>query len=174
MIASQIKVGQDYALSDSPRKGAKDLYAIAATKVRVTDKGVTRWAENAKDEYGDRDGDYKNDGIRVKVLNAHDGSTAYSDVFKARDFLMPWGEYTAEREKRDAEREARKIEREAQQAAHDERMEMSKGALVGLGLVAGQDFFLRYGNEFVLEVAGMEKLSLAISGRIYEAIKNAT
>lgn len=126
MIASQIKVGTEYAVHTSPRKGVKDLYDLSARRVVVKDKGIERFAEHAMDGYGD----VKSDGIRVEWH-----ASAIVSVLKARDFLMPWNEYSEEQERRDQIKKNQAEERKVAQAAQAKRMEAILTQFTSMGMV---------------------------------------
>src|SRR4051812_41718346 len=98
MIGSRLKVNHDYAVSTMARKGVEDLYSIEARRWRIVAKGVERYAETGGEG---QNGTYRMDGIRAVRINgdvsADVTAVGVEGTFKARDFLMPWAEYVAER-----------------------------------------------------------------------------
>lgn len=177
MIASNIKVGEEYAVSDSPRKGQSDLYDIAAIRVKVLNKNVNRWADNACEGAGA----WKPDGVEVVRLGYNNGEAMGSQqIFKARDFLMPFDQYKEERDRRAENQRVKAAEIAAREKALTDRHEAVMNGFESMGLVryvnasTPWDFRDSGGHDTEFSVSGAEKLMTAIAERIYEAVKNAT
>lgn len=187
MQATQIKVGQQYAHTTTPRKGITDLYGMSARRVRVREMGVQRLNPTGGEF---QEGTYKNDGIRVDFWNGTEFAPS-SEVYKARDFLMPWAEYQAENDKRRAESE--RIAKERQEAAdrHNDRLEALRSEIAGYDLrhtpesryLGGfdpadnhtLDFHIADGSSRVyVTIEAMERLMAGVAERIYEGIRDAT
>lgn len=184
MLASKIKEGCEYAVDDTPRKKVSEdrLHTRSANRVRVLEKGVERWADSAKDSWGDPDGNYRNDGIRVIRMSSVDGMPTTEHIYKPRDFLMPWGEYTDRREHDRIERERREAEREARNRAYVAKMEAAERRLKE---IPGLIFIDRYvgrsegdniwhvresGHDFELSPDGVHFVLDRISEIVYEIL----
>jgi hypothetical protein len=177
MQATQIKVGQQYALSTSPRKGIDDLASIRGRRVRVRQMGVQRY--NPTGGEGQL-GTWKHDGIKV---DQWDGQNFINDeaVYKARDFLMPWNEYKAERDRRDEAARIRGEEQAEQARVAHARMERMVASLESFGLTheqgggwPGEGHFTVDTIHVALSMDQAEKLLGCISERIYEGIRDAS
>lgn len=179
MQNNQIKEGQSYAVSTAPRKGITDLYGIPATRVRVTEKDVRRFAGTAKDEFGNY-GTYKNDGIKGMVFTGGGAEVESSTIYKARDFLMPWREYEAERDVRRAKADVQRAEREEAQRQAEQRRDRMRASLESFGLDVSDTGWPMPGKcsvdtaHVALSIDQAEKLLGSIAERIYEGIRDAT
>lgn len=177
MQATQIKIGQQYALSTSPRKGITDLAGIRARRVRVCQMGVQRFNPTGGDA---QEGTWKHDGIKV---DQWDGQNFINDggIYKARDFLMPWHEYKAERDKRDEAAQARAEEQAEQFREATARRDRMVASLESFGLTLDNTggwplpgTFTADTVHIALSMDQAEKLIGSISERIYEGIRDAT
>lgn len=192
MIASKIKEGVHYAVRSDPRKGVEDdrLHTLTAFRVIVQAKNCQRFAENATDQWGCPNGAYRMDGIRaLRVVDAtgeRDSVNFGENVWKARDFLMPWSEYEARRK---ADADAEKAKRDAERALHleweNKRIEMRR-RLNEFGLLDGYSYvrpvepdseqrdFVEYDNTgadtimYGISHKGLEKLLSSIADKVYE------
>jgi hypothetical protein len=186
MQASQIKVGQQYAHTTTPRKGVTDLYAMSARRVRVREMYVQRHNPTGGE---DQSGSWKNDGIRVD----HWDGTSFvpSDtIYKARDFLMPWPEYQAERDKRRAIADKQAAAIAEAHRIHNERLDVLRADIAGydlrhtddsrfLGFLDKdghtQDFTIPDGSQrVIMTIEAAERLMAGVAERIYEAIRDAS
>lgn len=186
MQATQIKPHQEYAVTTTPRKGITDLYGMTAWRMRVTKMGVQRYNPTGGE---DQEGTYKYDGIRG---DKWDGSTwiTLDHTFKARDFLMPWREYEAERTRRNDAATKQQEEYAEKQRIHNERLDSLRAEMSGydlrhtgdstaLGLTAQDghtlDFTLRDGShKIIMTVEAAERLMASVATRIYEGIRDAS
>lgn len=188
MQATQIKEGQWYAVSTSPRKGIDDLYGISAAKLRVVRKGVERLNPTGGEF---QEGSYKHDGIQCEYLDPAQTLVKSPTIYKARDFLMPWPEYEAENTRRKAARDKRANELAEQIAKHEDRLDALRSEIAGYDLrhtterreIGGQDptdnhsldFHISVNGSVVLvSVAAMERLMAGVAERIYEGIRDAS
>lgn len=173
----------EYAVSTSPRKGVPDeeLHKIDdVVCVRVLQKGVERWASSAKDAWGDRDGSWKQDGIRCQLVSHLSGQIASEQVYKARDFLMPWHTYKALRDADEAARQARIAEFERNQELFRQRFEGAKERLQEFAPdliwtedpldTVGWHVRIRSNSEFSFSPGGVEHILGIISTRVYEIL----
>jgi hypothetical protein len=184
MISSKIREGCHYAVSEEPRKGVKEenLHKRGAHRVRVIEKGIERWAPSGKDAWGDRDGNYRNDGIRVVKISAVDGSEGLEEVLKPRDFLMPWGEYTYRRGVDAEDKARREAEVKARNEAYEEKREAAERKLRDIpGLIwvdgytgrsQGDNIWhaRKAGEEFELSPDGVEFILGRLSEMVYEIL----
>jgi cation transport regulator ChaB len=173
MIGAQLKVNHEYAVSTEPRKGVKDLHTITATRWRITAKGVRRYAMTGGKE---QEGTSREDGIqavpilpdgRVDLINLPDGRT-----FKARDFLMPWSDYQAEQDRRNAEAQAEVAKEIAEREEREERARTLSTRLQSeFGLQPVEDFRV-WSSTFDFTYDGVEKLMNAVSAKVYEIVSS--
>lgn len=179
MQQAHIREGQWYAVSSSPRKGVKpeNLHKTAARKYYVVAKGASRYAAHAKDDIGERNGGFKDDGILVKATD--DPENDRTLVLKPRDFLMPWREYEQRVEQDAAEAAERLRAKEEAAQARQEAADALTERLVGMGLVSGDEYgdtkdFYIIGNRAVqMSLASMNQLLDSISDRVYELLASA-
>lgn len=186
MQATQIKVGQQYAFTTTPRKGIEDLFGIGARRVRVRQMGVERFNPTGGDDHS---GSYKRDGIKI---DRWDGTNWFedTDTYKARDFLMPWAPYEAERNKRQVESDAKARERAEQAAQHEDRLEVLRAELRGYDLRHTDDsrwlgsndpadnhtldFVIpQGGSRVIMTIEAAERLMASVAERIYEGIRDS-
>jgi len=186
MQATHIHPGQEYALSTQPRKGIDDLVSIPARRVRVRTTGVQRFNPTGGEF---QEGTYKNDGIKVAEW---DGAIFVDsgEVYKARDFLMPWHEYDNEKKIRAAAREKRAQEIAVQQELHKDRVEALRAEMVGYDMRHTEnsaylgtsdpadghtrDFVIADNSRHVIvHIDAMERLMASMAERIYEAMRDA-
>lgn len=172
MVGTLVKEGEHYAYYDKPRKGVTDLYQLDAQRVRVIIKGVERYAKNSNEGIGD----YVKDGVRVQ----DDAMSVFT--IKARDILMPWEQYSTERQRREDE-EARRAQEQASrsQAWLRQRDGLAQRLREDFGLQQGnrandsaqRGFVLYYQDGHPGDIAfgvsneGMEKLLDSVASMVY-------
>jgi hypothetical protein len=181
MNAAKIREGFEYAVNDTPRKGISEerLHTLYASRVRVIEKGVERWAPSAKDSWGDPDGNYKRDGIRVVLIDRQTGAEMNTtQLLKSRDFLMPWPEYQQRNYEDEAAAKAKADAREALRVVTQAKVQDSLTKLRDIeGLVHGgvnADWWLTGPEDnhdgFRFSVDGMAKVLDHISIQVYKIL----
>lgn len=172
MIGAQLKVNHDYAVSTEPRKGVKDLHTITAARWRIIAKGVRRYAMTGGKE---QEGTSREDGIRaVPILSDGqiDPQLPEGSTFKARDFLMPWSDYQAEQDRRNAEAQAEVAKEIAEREEREERARTLSTRLQSeFGLQPVEDFRV-WSSTFDFTYDGVEKLMNAVSAKVYEIVSS--
>jgi hypothetical protein len=180
MNAAKIREGQEYALSAVARKGIPEerLHTLDARRVRVDAKGLQRFAPSAKDTWGTPDGAWKNDAVRVILLDYYSGA-AMTDAegnpltrtFKPRDFLLPWHTFLARRNADD--REAERKEKERQERARIIKEEFD-AALSKLRDVEGLEEDIHYTvnepSHIKLYPSGINIILGSVSEQVYKLL----
>jgi len=177
MQATQIKVGQQYAFTTSPRKGIDDLASLSASQVRVREMGVQRFNPTGGE---DQSGTWKNDGIKIDRWSSSGQWVEDTGTYKARDFLMPWREYKTERDKRNEAQRIKDEERIERLREAEARADRMKASLESFGLDVSDTGWPMPGKcsvdtaHVALSIDQAEKLLGSIAERIYEGIRDAT
>lgn len=181
MNAAKIREGLEYAFSEHPRKRVKeeDLHKVEGIRrVRVDKKGLERWAPTAKDNWGDPDGAYKSDGIRIIYLDKYtgdpiilsDGMTPYTEVVKPRDILLPYVEYLDRVESDQRERERRQAEREERERIFQEKVDSAIGKLREIPALEEDADWWETSGTFRFTPNGVTKLVGYIGEMVYQIL----
>lgn len=187
MQATHIREGIRYAVSTQPRKGVspENLHLVGGIRnYLVLAKGVQRFAAHAKDAWGDPDGEYKDDGIKVtlesdlKVLSGNPDDLT-TKIVKPRDVLMTWKEYeqrveqdTVEAAQKAAEQERINAEREALMSSLRERMAVM-GLIEHPDWQKTKDYSIDNFHRVTMDVPTMHRLLDTISHQVYELLSSA-
>lgn len=187
MQQSKLIIGRDYALSTNPRKGVpeSELCRILAFRVRVTAKGLPRWAPNV--------GVQKSDGIqaaRVFEKSGREGAILLEvdgapSTYKARDFLMPWNQYIQERCQWDKEladladdKEARILAKKARMDKVIESLERyGSGPFVDSGYERATDEGIRVSHindRVIFSLGAIEALMDNMAMHVYEVLSSSS
>lgn len=180
MQATHIREGIFYAVSTKPRKGIKPeaLHRVESIRcAKVLDKGRERYAQFAKDTWGDPDGEFKNDGIAV-TYNAEDPDAKVA-ILKPRDVLMPWNVYEQRVEQDAVEAAARTAEATRIEAEQEALIESLRERLNALGLTEyvswnqTNDYEISSFQRVRMNVPSMHRLLDSISTQVYELLSSA-